>query len=252
MISIITYCRHPLPQSLQERNVAKTINAPFEYLVIDGSKGPLRYSAAYNWAKDHVKGDIVVFIYDELYFMSLNWGQALAFKFAQDPSLGMIGIAGSQYLFADKYSLTAAGRPFIKGRMMYHLQNGDFFAAVFSQDKGDSEVVALDGSFLAVRTELLKKTSFDEALFGGSHFWDMDFCMQARKQGRIIVTPDIVVKRMSQQVFDPEWHATGRQFLQKYRNELPASCVQAVPDQTKTLPVQMVNIKGKAPMETIC
>ena len=75
MISIITYCRHPMPKSLQERNVGKTINAPYEYLVIDGSKGPLRYAAAYNWAKDHVKGDIVVFVYDEIYFMSMNWGR---------------------------------------------------------------------------------------------------------------------------------------------------------------------------------
>jgi hypothetical protein len=252
MISIITYCRHPMPQSLQERNVGKTINAPYEYLVIDGSKEPLRFSAAYNWAKDHVKGDIVVFIYDELYFMSMNWGGALEFKFSQDSSLAMIGIAGSQYLFADKYSLTAAGRPFIKGKIMFHLQNGDFFAALFSQEKGDCEVVALDGSFLAVRTEVLKKTMFDEALFGGSHFWDMDFCMQARKQGKIIVTSDIVAKRMSQQVFDPEWYAAGRQFLQKYKNELPASCVSQIPDPAKALPVQMVNIKGKVPMETIC
>lgn len=252
MISVISYCRRPMPQSLQDRNVGKTINAPYEYLVIDGSKGPLQYSAAYNWAKDHVKGDITVFIYDELYFMSMNWGQALSHKFAQDPSIGVIGIAGTQYLLADKYSLTAAGRPFIKGRMMYHLQNGDFFAAVFSQEKGDHEVMALDGSFLAVRTDLLKKTRFDEALFGGPDFWDMDFCMQARKLGRIIVTSDITAKRMSQQVFSPEWHAAGQVFLQKYKNELPASCVAEVPDPAKALPVQMVNIKGKAEMRTIC
>lgn len=252
MISIISYCRHPMPQSLQERNVAKTVNAPNEYLVIDGSRGPLQYSAAYNWAKDHVKGDIVVFIYDELYFMSMNWGGALTFKFAQDPSLGLIGVAGTQYLFAGKYSLTAAGRPFIKGRIMYHLQNGDFFAALFSQEKGDFEVVALDGSFLAVRTEVLRKTGFDEANFGGAHFWDMDFCMQTRKQGKIIVTSDIIVKRMSQQIFDPEWHAAGQRFMQKYKNELPASCVQAVPDPTPAASVQMVNLKGKTPMETLC
>ena len=151
----------------------------------------------------------------------------------------MIGIAGTQYLFADNYSLTAAGRPFIKGKIMFHLQNGDFFAALFSQDKGDCEVVALEGSFLAVRTEVLKKLAFDEELFGGMHFWDMDFFMQARKQGKIIVTSDIVAKRMSHQVFDPEWHAAGRQFLQKYKNELPASCVSQIPDPTKALPVQM-------------
>lgn len=252
MISVITYCRRPMPKSIQERNVAKTVGTGYEYLVIDGSKGDLRFAAAYNWAVERTKGDILVFIADDLYFMNMNWGTVLETKFSADPSLGIIGVAGTQYLFADKYSLTAAGRPYIKGRIVYHLQNGDFFAAVFSPEKGDSRVVACEGCFLAVRAELFKKIRFDEQNFNGSHFHDLDFCLQAAKECGIIVTTDITVKKMSHPVYDAAWHAAGKTFLQKHRFELPASCAETAPDPSAYVSSQMVNLKGKTPQETIC
>ncbi|MGA2508427.1 MAG: glycosyltransferase [Chitinispirillaceae bacterium] len=252
MISVITYCRHPESNSVQERNVAKTIGTEYEYLVIDGSKGPLRYAAAYNWAVTQAKGDIVVFLADDGYFMSMNWGQAVAAKFAQDPALGVIGIAGTQYFFADKYSWTAAGRPFVKGRIVYHLQNGDFFAAIFSNEKGDFEVVACDGCFMAVRAELFKSLRFDEQTFGGPHFYDLDFCLQVRNSARIIVTSHITVKKRSHPDYDEEWNAAGRLFLQKHSQSLPASCVEAVPDPAHIVSSHMVDLKGKASPETIC
>jgi glycosyltransferase involved in cell wall biosynthesis len=252
MISVITYCRHLESNSVQERNVAKTIGTGYEYLVIDASKGPLRFAAAYNWAVTQAKGDIVVFIADDGYFMNMNWGQALAAKFGQDPSLGVAGVAGTQYLFADKYSWTAAGRPFVKGRIVYHLQNGDFFAAVFSNEKGDFEVVACDGCFLAVRTALFKSFRFDEQTFGGSHFYDLDFCLQVRSTAKIIVTGDVTVKKMSQTVYEDEWNEAGKAFLHKHQKGLPASCAATIPDPAHIVSSHMVDLKGKASPETFC
>jgi GT2 family glycosyltransferase len=252
MISVITYCRHPMPKSIQERNVAKTAGTEYEYLVIDGSKGPLCFAAAYNWALTRAKGDILVFIGDDCYFMNVNWGPALSAKFARDPSLGIVGVAGTQYLFADKYSWTAAGRPFVKGRIVYHLQNGDFFAAVFSNEKGDFEVVSCDGSMLAVRAELFKSFRFDEKTFQGPSFYDLDFCLQVRSKARLIVTSDVTVKRMAQLVYDDEWNEAGKAFLQKHQKDLPASCAPTAPDPEHIVSSHMVNLKGKASPETFC
>ena len=252
MISIITYCHKPMPQSIQERNVAKTIGTDYEYLVIDGSKGDNRFAAAYNWAVAQAKGDIVVFILDDLYFMNMNWGKTLITKFSKDPTVGVIGVAGTQFLYANKYSLTAAGRPFIKGRVVYHLQNGDFFAVVFSPEKGDAEVVVCDGCCMAVRKELLQKVPFDNDLFSGAHFYDLDFCLRARQHAKIITTSDLLVKRMSQPLFDASWHASGKLFLEKHIDILPASCVDSVPPQDNPASTQMVNLKGKTSPVTIC
>jgi hypothetical protein len=253
MISVISICRSSLPAPIQARNIAKTVGAAHEYLVFDGSKGPVNFAARYNGALARASGDIIVFFAADAYSMQMNWGPRLEAKFAADPALGIVGVAGAQYLFADKCSWTAAGRPFIKGRIVYHLQNGDFFAAVFSQEKGDFPVLACDGCCLAVRTSLFNALRFDEATFTGEHFWDLDFCLQAYlQQHRIIVSTELVVKRMAQPPFDGEWQGAGARFLSKYQNVLPLACVPGAPDPARIVPSSMVNLKGKASMETIC
>jgi hypothetical protein len=252
MISVISLCRHPESNAVQKGNVARTVGAAYEYLVIDGSRGPYRVAPAYNWAVSRMKGDIAVFLHDDCYFMNMNWGAALEAKFAADPSLGIAGVAGTQYLFADKSSWTAAGRPFVKGRIIYHLQNGDFFAAVFSNEKGDHEVVAVDGCCMAIRSQLFKGLRFDDRTFQGEYFYDIDFCLQLRGRARLIVTSDMTVKKRSSPAFDDEWKQAGELFLQKHAASLPASCASAVPDPAKFVSSQMVNLKGKYSMETIC
>jgi hypothetical protein len=253
MISIISYCRHPESNAVQKGNVAKTVGAGYEYLVIDGSRGPYRIAPAYNWAVTRAKGDLLVFLHDDCYFMNTNWGAPLVAKFAADPSLGVVGVAGTQYLFADKSSWTAAGRPFVKGRIVYHLQNGDFFGVFFSNEKGDRDVVACDGCCMAVRAELFKSLRFDEQTFQGANFYDIDFCLQARNSGaRLIVTNGMTVKKRSQPDFDDEWQKAGDLFLRKHAKALPASCVDTVPDPAHFLSSQMMDLKGKYSMETIC
>jgi GT2 family glycosyltransferase len=240
-----------MTDSIQERNVYKTIGTQCEYLLIDGSNNA-SIAAAYNHGVNLSHGDILVFIRDDAYFMKPNWGQILINKFMQDQWLGIVGVAGSQYLYQDKPSLTAAGRPFIKGRVVHHLQNGDFFAVVYSQENGDFEVVACDGVFFAIRADLFSRIAFDEYTFTGDCFYDIDICMQARHTNRIIVTTDIVVKRRSQALFDKSWQIFGGQFIQKWATELPASTVDAVPDPENFQSTICVDLKGKYPIETIC
>ncbi|MBN1575238.1 MAG: hypothetical protein JW913_01705 [Chitinispirillaceae bacterium] len=250
MISIITCCRHPTSRSIQERNIAKTVGAPHEYLPIDGTDGSSS-ATIWNFGISRARGDIIVFIPEDVYFMKQGWGGVLQRKFS-DSTVAGVGVAGTQYLSATTPSLTAAGRPFIKGRVVYHLQNGDFFAAVYSQELGDFEVVACDGVFLAVRKLHLAHAWFDQEIFDGEHFADLDLCMQLRKCGRLLVTTDIVVKKRSPMQFDRAWQEYSRRFLDKWSAELPASCVEAVPNPKRFVSSQCVNLQGKVPMETIC
>jgi len=250
MISVITCCRHPLPQSIQEKNIARTVGVPYEYLPIDGSNHASN-AALLNYGISLAKGDIVVFMADDAYSMKYNWGTVLEQKFA-DPHVACVGVAGTQYLFPNTPSLTAPGRPFIKGRIVYHLQNGDFFAVVYSPENGDFDVVACDGVFMAVRAELLAKAWFDQDTFDGEHLADIDLCMQLNTFGKIIVTTDIVIKKRSQIQFDKVWHEYSRRFLEKWSFRLPAYCSTTAPDPQHILHSQCVDLRGKAPMETIC
>ena len=250
MISVITCCRHPMPQSIHEKNIAKTVGAPCEYVPIDGTNGAST-AALLNFGISRSCGDIVVFLPEDVYFMKTGWGEVLKRKFA-DPSIAAVGVAGTQYLSATSASLTAAGRPFIKGRVVYHLQNGDFFAVVFSQELGDFEVVALDGAFIAVRAAHLAHAWFDQETFDGEHLADLDLCMQLRKCGRLLATTEVVVKKRIPLQIDPAWQEYSRRFLDKWSVELPAACVDAVPDPQHFVSSQCVNLLGKVPTETIC
>lgn len=239
-----------MPESIQEKNIARTVGVPYEYLPIDGSNHK-NNAAIWNYGMSLAQGSIVVFMAEDAYFMKPNWGAVLEQKFAH-PQVAGVGVAGTQYLLPATPSLTAAGRPFIKGRIVYHLQNGDFFAVVYSTENGDFEVVACDGVFLAVRASLLSKAWFDQDTFDGEHLADIDLCMQLRKCGKLIATTDIVVKKRSQVQFDKSWNEYSRRFIEKWSVELPARCVPGEFDPERFVSSQCVDLRGKAPMETIC
>lgn len=251
MISVITCWKNPAAQTIQERNIAKTIGVDHQYIMIDGSTG-IGLAEAYNQGLQHSKGDIVVFIPEDVLFMKQGWGKVLEAKFAADPWLGLVGVAGTQYLFADKCSWTAAGRPFIKGRVVHHLENGDFFAVVFSNENGDFPVVACDGVFMAVKSEVFNMAKFDEDCFKENYFYDLDFCMQINRNYRLIVTTDVVIKRRNMNSFDKVWNSYGQQFIAKYQQNLPVNCSEKIPDPQNFSSSQVVDLKGKVPMETIC
>jgi glycosyltransferase involved in cell wall biosynthesis len=252
MISIVTCYKNWTQQVLQERNIAKTVGMEHEYLALDGSASSANFAAAYNQAVSRARGDLIVFIEHDCFFMNERWGRVLSAKFADNPALGIAGVAGTQYLYADKYSWTAAGRPYVKGRIVYHLQNDDFFAAVFSTEKVDSPVVACDGCIMAVRRDLFPVCRFDEQTFSGQYFYDLDFCLQARRSVTIIVTNEVTIKRRFQPSFNEQWRAAGEAFLRKNQALLPASCVDSVPDPEHFIASSVVNLKGKTSSATIC
>ena len=235
-----------------ERNVKKTINTPHEYIRIDNRSNSHSLCSAYNEGVSKSRGDILVFVHEDVFFMEQNWGQVLIEKFSTDDSLGLIGVAGTQYLVADHPAWLAAGSPFLKGRVIHELNSEErYYLSVFSWDKADAEVVAVDGLFFAIRTSLFNRIRFDEATFNHFHFYDLDICMQVRKTHRLIVTWDILVKHLSAGNCNSEWMEAGRRFLSKYRQDLPASCSPHHPQHGKKSFGENYNLKGIAPQATI-
>jgi GT2 family glycosyltransferase len=251
MISVIVCSRQPPPWDLHERNIRKTSSEPLEYIRIDNSDRSYGICAAYNLGVQKARGDILVFMHEDAFFMEGGWDSVLAKKFA-DATLGLVGVAGTQYLFPDPPGWVVAGRPFIRGKVVHETQAGDkFHLTVFSWDEKDSEVVAVDGLFFAIRRSLFERIRFDETTFDGFHFYDLDICMQIRATHRLIVTPDLLVKHQSGGAFDKVWHEYAKRFTAKYKYKLPASCVSDVPDLSNRIPFENFDLKGKASQVTI-
>jgi hypothetical protein len=252
MITVIVCSRRDPSVTLHERNVKKTAAGPIDYIRIDNRQPGRGICSVYNDGVEKTRNDILVYMHEDAFFMEAGWDAVLEKKFA-DPSVGLVGVAGTQYLFAEHPGWVAAGRPFIKGQVIHETSNGaTFHLTVFSWNKDDSDVVAVDGLFFAVRRSLFERIRFDDTMFDGFHFYDLDLCMQVRKTNRLIVTPDIVVKHQSGGSFDAAWQSYAQRFLFKYRPELPASCTSEIPDLSHRVPFETFDIKGKVPQVTIC
>lgn len=252
IISVVVCSRKDPADTLHERNVRKTVGEePIEYLRIDNRKKHYSLSGAYNEGIQRATGRFVVFVHEDVFFAEGDWGKKLVAKFS-DPSIGLVGVAGTEYLFSDNPAWVAAGRPYIHGHVIHELDGGSVYnLTVFSWDKEDVEVVAVDGLFFAVRKELFETISFDTVTFNGFHFYDLDICMQVRKTHRCIVTWDILVKHLSGGAFNDLWKQYALRFIEKYRNELPASCAGTIPDTTHRTGFENFDLRGKAPQVTI-
>jgi glycosyltransferase involved in cell wall biosynthesis len=252
MISVIVCSRQgSSSDALHERNVKKTASGAIDYVLIDNSSGRSGICAAYNAGVEKAAGDILVFMHEDVFFMEPAWDKLLASKFA-DPGIGLVGVAGTQYLFPDPPGWVAAGRPFIKGKVVHETNSGaNFHLTVFSWDKTDSDVVAVDGLFFAIRKELFSRIRFDETTFDGFHFYDLDICMQIRATHRLIVTPDILIKHQSGGAFNAIWRDYAARFVNKYRAQLPATCTAGIPDLSNRVPFENFDLRGKIKQTTI-
>ncbi len=251
-ITAIVCSREKPSNDLHERNLRKTIGRTrLEYIRIDNRNNVFSLSAAYNEGVRRAKGEIVLFMHEDAFFMEGEWGERLIRKFS-DPTVGITGVAGTEYLFADNPGWVAAGRPFIHGHVIHELDGGKIYdLTVFSWDKEDRDVVAVDGLMFAARKDLFASVRFDEATFDGFHFYDLDICMQVRRTHRCIVTWDLLVKHQSGGSFDDAWKMYASRFLNKYAGELPASCVSTVPDRENRIGFENFDLRGKAPQVTV-
>lgn len=251
MISVITCSRKEPSWDIHQRNVRKTAGSDVEYIRIDNRNNHYNLCSAYNEGVKRAGGDILVFMHEDVFFVEGGWVKKIEEKFCE-PALGLVGVAGTQYLFADNPAWVAAGRPFIKGQVIHELNQGSsYFLTVFDWQREDSQVVAVDGLFFAIRKSLFEQIRFDDITFDGFHLYDTDICMQIAKTHRLIVTTDILVKHLSGGSFNQSWKMYAERFIQKYSSVLPVSCTSGSPDPSRNIPFENFDLKGKAPQLTI-
>ncbi|HMA64069.1 MAG: glycosyltransferase [Fibrobacterota bacterium] len=244
MISVIVCSRQNPADETHKNSVLNTIGTPCEYIRINNRDNAYNLCSAYNTGVSLASGDIIVFVHEDVFFVNKDWGVRLIDKFA-DASVGLVGVAGTQYLFKDTPGWVAAGRPWIKGQVIHETHGIESrVLTVFSWDDQDADVVAVDGLFFAIRASLFSTIRFDDITFNGFHLYDLDICMQIQKSHRLIVTKDILVRHLSGGSFDTKWQSYAVAFLKKYSNRLPVSCVSTVPDLSKRIHFENVNLQN--------
>ena len=160
-----------------------------EIKVID-YKGNFNYSKINNYAFNFAKGNVMLFLNNDVEFLSPNWGYEL-FSNAIRPRIGCVG---SKLLYPNK-TIQHAG--VVLG---IHNSAGHSHKYFRSNDNGyqnrislSHEVSAVTGACMAVSKEKFRKIGmFDEKLFK-VNFNDVDLCLKLMEQGyRNLYIPEVI------------------------------------------------------------
>ena len=226
MISVIICSKGSAFCSAIKENIERTIGLVHEVIVIDNSLNNLNISQAYNKGASMAQNPFLCFVHEDVVFHTYGWGNKVVNHFNADPSIGLIGIAGSPYKSAAPSS-------------WYPNENVNEFVPVFKylkqhyNDKPTqiecqnpakelrSKVVVMDGVWMCCKQALWRKIKFDESLIKGFHGYDIDFSISAHKYVDLAIVYDILIEHFSPGSYRTDWLSATLRLHEKWKWVLP-------------------------------
>jgi len=174
----------------------------------------------YNRGIARASGDALILSHDDIEILSADFASRVG---AHLRDYDLIGIAGTTRLVGGRWA--AAGDPYIYTLITSPDGNRTGYATMLLG--GGPLVVpgieALDGVFVAMRSEVARAVPFDAETFDGFHLYDLDWSFRAHRAGfRLAVCRDIVLIHESTGRYDAEWERYRLRFEAKHRGALHA------------------------------
>lgn len=222
MLSVIVCSVNPQYSEKLQSNIEATIgnDTKYEFLIYDNRTNCKPIAAVYNLCARQATGDNLLFIHEDVLFITQNWGKAIEQKLAE-PDCGVIGFAGS-IVKPSVYSGWAINTKYSKTHY-WGIYNGrkKFIGRNISKTEKFSEVVTLDGLGLFVKKDVHNKFPFDEKILTGFHCYDVDYTLEIAKHYKnYCCTIDVL--HFSNGTFDIGWiHQTVKMHNQKWNTFLP-------------------------------
>lgn len=200
MLSIITSSYKSDYFSALEKNIAETCGLAHEIIKIDNI-GTMGTCAAYNLGGKKARYDFLLFVHEDIKFITHNWGPRLMQHFLLD-NLGAIGVAGGNYVpRAPSGWYTSESNGYIN---IIQYNNPSEKLVVKTFDEISKKVFALDGVFISMTKEKFLKFPFDEKLTG-YHGYDTEISLRLAKKFTNYVISDIVIEHYSAGRPDINW-----------------------------------------------
>jgi hypothetical protein len=205
MLSIIICSRDAVALQRVSANVAATIGVVYELIGIDNSAGEYGICAAYNLGASQAQYGLLCFMHEDIRFHTQGWGQEVV-RLLADPTIGVLGVAGSTYQPNAPAGWTAAGTE----RIAMNVLHSDAAGGTKLDYKNPAQtqlvqVATLDGLWLCVSKHVWEEFRFDEQNFPGFHFYDIDFCTRVFTKYKNFVTFGILIEHFSRGSFDKRW-----------------------------------------------
>ena len=186
--------------------IRKTIGLDFEILSsLHSSK--LGLSQSYNQLAIQAKYDYLIFMHDDLIFHTMNWGK-LVLNLLINKSIGLVGLMGACY--KSSYTSIWTACDYSLYRNSKETDTNDY-----------SDVVVVDGCFLAMRKNTLISHQFDTKL-SGFHGYDLDISLNILRSLKVVVANKISFEHLSNGVKDIKWFDDTSYVHNKWESILPA------------------------------
>lgn len=206
-ISIIICSRNNENLSLAVASIKKTIDVDFEILS-SFQASEFGLSSIYNKLVMSTKYKYLIFMHDDIYFDCFDWGTKLI-KLLTEQNIGLVGLMGAKYK-SEYVSLWTSC-----DSSLYRISLSDNL-------KEYSEVVTLDGCFLAMRKDVFENYYFDEKLHG-FHGYDLDICLKIFSKLKIVVVNNISFNHLSEGNKNEQWFNDTIYVHNKWKSKLPVS-----------------------------
>lgn len=223
MLSIVISSIRPALLSRAMASISSTVSVEHEVLVWDNRGRGRSLAAVYNAMAETAKGDVILFLHEDVTFLEEGWGLVLKEIF-RDPEIGLVGLAGSRYK-SRAISGWYTGVPSLNAYRIDHLTDGRTIGLRHPEawPTPELQTVTVDGVFMACRKSLWKEVRFDEVLCPGFHFYDIDFSLRASRLSKVVVTERIALLHHTRGGdFGDGWMDAALGFHARYRNALPA------------------------------
>jgi len=213
MISIIICSRTVSISDELTQNIDQTIGIPYELVIIDNSENLYSIFSAYNEGVKRSKYEVLCFMHDDIIFKTNDWGISVMNRFNAS-NLGAIGVAGSPY-----YAILPGA--WWSGGYICQSIYGEQELAYQSKQDNALPVVVLDGLWFCVRKSLFNTIRFDDTIFSGFHYYDMDISLQIQQKGyELLSVYDISIQHSSGKL-DTIWLNNALLLQKKWENNLP-------------------------------
>ncbi len=169
----------------------------------------------YNRGIRKSQGSILIFSHDDIEILTADFKDKLRHYLGQ---YDIIGVAGTSCLIDGTW--TAALYPHLHGQVAHwNTDINEYAVSVYGvRSRVAENIQALDGLFFAVNKRVTDKIRFDDIIFDGFHYYDLDFTFSAYLAGyRLAVCNDIVIAHASKGSFSPQWAEHRKRFMNKYR-----------------------------------
>lgn len=248
MISIIICSANKTYLTNVKENIAKTIGCEYEILAYENSKGERSISEIYNQGAYEATYNTLCFMHEDIEYKTNDWGKKVLTIISKNPSLGLLGIAGSDYkslapsswfIFGDSEGFR--GKNYINILQGFKFEEREPIRDVKNpKNEKLSKVACIDGVWMCTTKEVFSKVKFDETNLQGFHGYDLDYSLSVNKLGlEVFVSYEILLHHFSEGKYDKVWFNNIKKLHDKYSNILPINYANLSNDEIAVVEKRM-------------